>query len=88
LHRALHSVAVDDQVDAQPLVLTNQSISGVQRNRTVVYVATEGNTVYAIDASGGILLHEEEFRSARIEVGVRQLQLQYCSRRDQLNACH
>jgi hypothetical protein len=52
----LHSVAVDDQVDAQPLVLTNQSISGVQGNRTVVYVATEGNTIYAIDASSGAVL--------------------------------
>jgi len=52
----LNSVAVDDEVDAQPLVLTNQSISGVQGNRTVVYVATAGNTVYAIDASSGTVL--------------------------------
>jgi hypothetical protein len=57
----LHSVAVDDQVDAQPLVLTNQSISGVQGARTVIYVATEGNTVYAIDASSGTVLLQRNF---------------------------
>ena len=50
----LHSVAVDDEVDAQPLLLTNQPISGVQGNRTVVYVATEGDTVYAIDARAAL----------------------------------
>src|SRR5690348_531485 len=53
----LHSVAVDDQVDAQPLVLANLSIGGA--SRTVVYVVTEANTVYAIDASSGaVLLHK------------------------------
>jgi hypothetical protein len=57
----VHSVAVDDQVDAQPLVLTNQPISGVQGNRTVVYVATEANTVYAIDASSGAVLLKRNF---------------------------
>jgi hypothetical protein len=57
----LHSVAVDDQVDAQPLVLTNQTISGAQGNRTVVYVATEGDTVYAIDASSGTVLLKKNF---------------------------
>jgi hypothetical protein len=57
----LHSVAVDDQVDAQPLVLTNQSISGAQGPRTVIYVATEGNTVYAIDASSGTVLLQRNF---------------------------
>jgi hypothetical protein len=57
----LHSVAVDDQIDAQPLVLTNQLISGVQGNRTVVYVATEGNTIYAIDALSGTVLLKRNF---------------------------
>jgi len=57
----LHSAAVDDQVDAQPLVLTNQPISGVSGNRTVVYVATEGNTIYAIDASSGAVLLSKNF---------------------------
>jgi hypothetical protein len=55
----LRTVPVDDEVDAQPLVLTNQAISGVTGNRTVVYVETENNTVYAIDAAtGAVLLHK------------------------------
>ena len=46
---------MDDQVDAQPLLVTGVTIGGIKHD--VVYVATEGNTVYAIDAaSGGILL--------------------------------
>lgn len=49
------SVALDDQVDAQPLVVANQIIKG-KGMHTVVYVATDNNTVYAIDSStGGIL---------------------------------
>lgn len=57
----LHAVALDDQVDAQPLVLTNQQISGATGNRTVVYVVTEGNTVYAIDAASGAVLLQKNF---------------------------
>ena len=56
----LASVKLDDQVDAQPLVMPDQKIgSGSNAGKhDVVYVATEGNTVYAIDASNGkILLH-------------------------------
>ena len=53
----LHAVTLDDQVDAQPLVLANEPIGGA--NRTVVYAVTENNTVYAIDAaSGTVLLHK------------------------------
>ena len=52
----LHQVALDDQVDAQPLLVTGLSIGGAKHD--VVYVATEGNTIYAIDAaSGAILVH-------------------------------
>ena len=51
------TVNLDDQVDTQPLVVVNQLIVG-QGVHTVVYVTTEGNTVYAIDAgSGAILKH-------------------------------
>ncbi|MBV9762023.1 MAG: hypothetical protein JO340_15780 [Acidobacteriaceae bacterium] len=49
------TVPLDDQVDAQPLVVSNQSING--GTHTVVYVATGNNTVYAIDGlSGAVLL--------------------------------
>jgi PQQ enzyme repeat len=47
---------LDEQVDAQPLVIANQQIAGVSGNHTVVYVATENNTVYAIDATTGAIL--------------------------------
>lgn len=52
---AVATVNLDDQVDAQPLVVTNQAISGAGTH-TVVYVATEHNTIYAIDGSSGALL--------------------------------
>lgn len=50
----LRSVPLDEQVDAQPLVVANLEFDG--RPRDVVYVATENNTVYAIDASLGSIL--------------------------------
>jgi hypothetical protein len=56
----IQNVPLDDQVDMQPLVVPHVDIPtgpspGVH---DVVYVATEGNTIYAIDASSGeILLH-------------------------------
>ena len=53
----LHTVALDDQVDAQPLIVNNETINGGQHN--VVYVATENNSVYAIDASSGALTPEK-----------------------------
>jgi len=56
----LHSVFLDDQVDTQPLVVPDEEIAKgwAHRKHDVVYVATEGNTLYAIDAhSGDVLLH-------------------------------
>ena len=56
----IQNVTLDDQVDTQPLVVPRVDIPtgpspGVH---DVVYVATEGNTIYAINASSGeILLH-------------------------------
>lgn len=44
-----------DRVDAQPLVMSSQSINGVVYP-IVVYVVTEGNGVYAIDGSTGAIL--------------------------------
>ena len=52
----IQSVALDDQVDAQPLIVPGETIAGGIHD--VVYVVTENNSVYAIDAnSGAILLH-------------------------------
>ncbi len=50
----LQTVTLDDQVDAQPLIVPNQTIAGVTHD--VVYVATESNTIFAIDASSGAKL--------------------------------
>jgi len=54
----LHNVALDDQVDAQPLYMPGINITAgaSQGVHNVVYVATEGNTVYAIDAQSGAVL--------------------------------
>ncbi len=47
----LYKKSVDDQIYAQPLVVSGVTIGGVSRN--VVYVATVNNTVYAFDADDG-----------------------------------
>ena len=52
--RILHSTVLDDLVDAQPLLVQGLTIAGGVHD--VVYVATESNTVYAIDASTGAIL--------------------------------
>jgi outer membrane protein assembly factor BamB len=50
----LANVGLDDQVDAQPLFVPGLTIAGGTHD--VVYVATEHNTIYAIDASSGTIL--------------------------------
>jgi hypothetical protein len=55
-------VALDDQVDAQPLVVPGQQVTsgpytvGPAGTYQVVYVATESNTIYGIRASDGTVL--------------------------------
>jgi len=61
--KMLHSVVLDDQVDTQPLIMPHIKItagSGAGEHE-VVYVATEGNTVYAIDAKTGAILLSPNF---------------------------
>jgi outer membrane protein assembly factor BamB len=51
----LHTVHLDGRVDAQPLIVTRQPIAR-GRLHDVAYVATEQNSVYAIDANSGAVL--------------------------------
>lgn len=59
----LNSVALDDQVDAQPLFVPHVLITAGSHQGThdVVYVGTEGNTIYAIDAHNGTVLLKPNF---------------------------
>jgi hypothetical protein len=59
----LHNVALDDQVDSQPLVVPGVTITAgtSQGLHDVVYVATEGNTIYAIDVHSGAVLLNPNF---------------------------
>ena len=59
----LAQVVLDAQVDAQPLVVPNEQVSAGIYTVTptpgtyqVVYVATEGNTIYGINAANGTVL--------------------------------
>jgi len=57
----LHTVTLDDQVDVQPLVVPGETTTrGTSPGKhDVVYVATENDTVYAIDASSGTVLFSQ-----------------------------
>jgi len=59
----LHSLTLDDEVDAQPLLVPDVDIKGGSwpGKHDVVYVATEGDTVYAIDARNGAVLLSPNF---------------------------
>ncbi len=59
----LQTVALDEQVDAQPLVVPGVQITAgnYQGTHDVVYVATENNTVYAIDVHTGTVLLNPNF---------------------------
>jgi hypothetical protein len=61
----LDTVSLDDQVDAQPLVVPNETITtgSSSREHDVVYVATESDTVYAIDADSGDILLQQSLGS-------------------------
>ena len=55
----LFSLAVDDQVYAQPLVLANVNLASEVRN--VVYIATVNNSVYAYDGDTGYLFWKKNY---------------------------
>jgi hypothetical protein len=59
----LQTVPLDAQVDGQPLVVPGVVITAgnYQGKHDVVYVATEGNTIFAIDAESGTVLLKPNF---------------------------
>ncbi len=58
----LFTLAVDDQIYAQPLVVGNLSISNNKHN--VVFIATVNNSIYAYDADNGQLYWHKTFTAA------------------------
>ncbi|MDP9172576.1 MAG: RICIN domain-containing protein [Planctomycetota bacterium] len=56
----LHNVALDGQVYAQPLYVENVNVIGLGVHN-VVYVATEHDSLYAIDATSGAVLWKTSF---------------------------
>jgi hypothetical protein len=63
----LFSVAVDVYVYAQPLYLSKVTIAG--RTHNVLYVATEHDSLYAIDADDGTSLLARQSDSPRGQHG-------------------
>jgi len=59
----LQTVPLDGRIDAEPLVALQQAIDN-QGTHDVVYVATENNTVYALDAGDGSILWQRNFGTA------------------------
>lgn len=62
----LHSITLDEQVDAQPLIIPNEKITAGSHQGTfeVAYVVTENNTIYAIDTESGTVLLTRHLGSA------------------------
>lgn len=63
----LKTAPLDEQVDAQPLVVSGLEIAG--QAHEVAYVVTENNTVYAIDASTGSVLGQPRHLGAPVSAG-------------------
>jgi hypothetical protein len=53
------SQQLDEQIDAQPLVIHGLTVGGAPK--TVVFIATENNTLYALDASNGVIITSRSF---------------------------
>jgi hypothetical protein len=62
----LFTIPVDGQVYAQPLVLSGVTIQGVKHN--VAYVATEHDSVYAIDADTGATYWHASFVNPALDI--------------------
>jgi len=59
----LFNIPLDDQVDVAPLVVpdVDVAVGSNKGDHTVVYVATENNTIYMIDAVNGTVLFNKNF---------------------------
>jgi hypothetical protein len=59
----LNTIVLDDEAEAQPLVVANVNITAgsYQGIHTVVYVATDNNSIYAIDTTSGTVLLNPNF---------------------------
>jgi outer membrane protein assembly factor BamB len=57
--RLVTQIPLDEQVDAQPLFASGVAIVGGTHN--VIYVATENDTIYALDAATGAVLLQRNF---------------------------
>jgi hypothetical protein len=62
----LKTIALDEQVDAQPLIVSGLQIAGADHE--VAYVVSENNTVYAIDVPSGSVLTQRNL-SAPVTAG-------------------
>src|SRR5579864_3465279 len=62
----LHRVVVDDTVYAQPLIVPDVTLpaGNAPGKHDVVYVVTESNTVFAIDANSGAILLQRNLGAA------------------------
>jgi hypothetical protein len=76
----LHTLTVDAQVDAQPLVLSNLTINGTLYP-TVVYIVTENNSVYAFDGlnGGAPLVQRTQSQPDHLEPPATQAEVNNCN---------
>ena len=83
--RLLSTVALDEQVNAQPLFVPGMTIAGGRHS--VVYVATANNTIYALDAATGRDPVADELRPGGSAIGAAgPVQQQFNPRRDHFDA--
>jgi hypothetical protein len=56
----LHAVVLDGRVDAEPLYVSQLILPGKKGTRNVLFVVTENNSVYWIDADSGAILNHRK----------------------------
>lgn len=79
----LFAFNVDGYVSAQPLYMSALSVNGSRHN--VVFVATEHDSVYAIDADTGVQLWQTSFINPAAGITTVPMAIQGCSNITKLN---